>query len=200
MIISTSNNCYTIANYLKEKDLTTINNLSTLVLNQNYEPLHVCAVRRAIVLTITGRADLLEQGDEGIRSAGGKLFSTPSVIRLQSYIKRPIPRPRLTRKEIFSRDGYRCQYCAIKLDSQHLTLDHVVPRRLGGQHEWENITTACSKCNHKKGGRTPLQAGMRLNADPVRPRIDIGRTFISYVAQYSEWEQYLLPWYRKSAA
>ena len=101
MIISTSNNCYTIANYLKEKDLTTINNLSTLVLNQNYEPLHVCAVRRAIVLTITGRADLLEQGDEGIRSAGGKLFSTPSVIRLQSYIKRPLPRPRLLARKYF---------------------------------------------------------------------------------------------------
>ena len=127
-------------------------------------------------------------------------YDTPSVIRLQNYVKRPLPKPRLTRKEIFIRDGYKCQYCGIEAELSQLTIDHVIPRRLGGLHEWENVTTACSKCNHRKGGRTPAQANMRINAAPVRPRVNIGRLFVSYIEEHDEWQPYLAPWMRKSAA
>jgi len=170
------------------------------VLNQNYEPLHVCAVRRAMVLTLTGRADIVESGPIGMKGAEGKIYDTPSVIRLQNYVKRPIPKPRLSRKEIFARDGYKCQYCGVEAELSQLTIDHVVPRRLGGLHEWENVTTACSKCNHRKGGRTPGQANMRINATPVPPRVNIGRLFVSYIEEHDEWQPYLAPWMRKSAA
>ena len=123
-----------------------------LVLNQNYEPLNVCSVRRAVVLVFRGKAEILEVGDEPLRGVGDARYDTPSVIRLQHFVRRPMPQLRLTRREVFARDGNRCQYCGRRSD---LTLDHVTPRHRGGPHTWENLTTACRTCNHGKGGRTP---------------------------------------------
>ncbi len=138
-----------------------------LVLNQNYEPLNVCSVRRALVLILGGKAELLEAG-RGLVSSATRAFPFPSVIRLMHLIKRPRPRVKLTRKEIFLRDGYICQYCGARSGS--LTIDHVVPRSRGGLHVWDNVVAACQPCNHRKGGKSVAEARMHLLAQPQEPR------------------------------
>jgi 5-methylcytosine-specific restriction endonuclease McrA len=137
-----------------------------LVLNQNYEPLNVCNLRRALVLVFRGKAEVLVNNHRLIRTVSFSL-DCPSVIRLQRQVRRPLPLVRLTRREIFRRDSFTCQYCGQR--SAHPTLDHVVPRHRGGKHTWENLVTACTRCNHRKGGRPLEEAGMRLLRSPARP-------------------------------
>src|SRR5438067_5312009 len=139
-----------------------------LVLNQNYEPINVCNARRAVVLLDRGKAEVLENGAGCLRSASAA-FPLPSVIRLVYLIRRPRPQMRLTRREVFQRDRYTCQYCG--LQGRDLTLDHVVPRHRGGKHTWENLVTACKACNHRKAGRTPAEARMKLLNEPHRPHV-----------------------------
>ena len=124
-------------------------NLPVLVLNQTYEPLNICRVRRAIVLLYRGKAEMLENGSGFIQSVS-YTFPVPSVIRLAYWIKRPRPQPKLTRLEIFHRDRYTCQYCG--KETRQLTLDHVIPRHQGGEHNWENVVSACVPCNRRKAG------------------------------------------------
>ncbi len=138
-----------------------------LVLNQNLEPLNVCNIRRALVLVFCGKAEVLVCNHRLVHTVS-RTFECPSVIRLQTLVRRPLPQVRLTRREVFRRDGYTCQYCG--QHTSHPTLDHVVPRHRGGQHTWENLVTACTRCNHRKGGRPLEEAGMRLLRAPVRPR------------------------------
>jgi len=164
-------------------------NLPVLVLNQNYEPLNVCRVRRAIVLLYRGKAEMLENGSGFIQTANYN-FPVPSVIRLAYWIKRPWLQPKLTRIEIFNRDGYTCQYCG--KETRQLTLDHVIPRHQGGQHTWENVVSACVFCNRHKAGRTPEQAGMRLLRSPFPPRRNFFvLTPCRYVQSRNEWQKYL---------
>jgi len=164
-------------------------NLPVLVLNQNYEPLNVCRVRRAVVLLHWGRAEMLENGSGFIHSAN-RVFPVPSVIRLAYMIKRPRPERKLTRLEVFNRDQYICQYCG--KETRQLTLDHVIPRYRGGEHVWENVVSACIPCNRHKAGKAPAQAGMRLSRPPSAPR---GNTLFyipyHYLQTQSEWQKYL---------
>lgn len=162
-----------------------------LVLNQNYEPLNVCSVRRAFVLVFRGKAEVLEDGDEPIVGASSD-YTTPSVIRLCYYVNRPRPRPRLTRREVFARDHERCQYCGRR--GGDLTLDHVVPRGRGGAHVWENLVTACHACNHRKGGRTPQEARMDLLTEPRRPSTHPAVMFAPYLERYREWSPFVTGW------
>ncbi len=143
-------------------------NSAVLVLNQSYEPLNVCNARRAFVLVDRGKAEVLEHGEGGIRTTRF-LFRLPSVIRMIYMIKRPRPTMRLSRREVFNRDRYICQYCGRQ--TRELTLDHVVPRHRGGRHEWENLASACKTCNHRKAGRTPREARMRLLQEPFAPKM-----------------------------
>jgi 5-methylcytosine-specific restriction endonuclease McrA len=137
-----------------------------LVLNQNYEPLNVCSLKRAVVLVFSRKAEILEAADCAVRSASNE-YAAPSVIRLFRLIKRPRPRVKLTRREIFTRDNYTCQYCgAVGGD---LTVDHVIPRSRGGEHTWENVVTACRPCNHRKGGKTLQEARLKLERKPTEP-------------------------------
>ncbi len=145
-------------------------NLPVLVLNQSYEPLNICRVRRAVVLLYRSKAEMLENGSGFIHSASYS-FPVPSVIRLAYMIKRPRPVRKLTRLEVFNRDQYTCQYC--DKETRQLTLDHVTPRYRGGEHTWENVVSACIPCNRRKAGRTPEQAGMRLICQPTPPRNNI---------------------------
>jgi 5-methylcytosine-specific restriction endonuclease McrA len=168
-----------------------------LVLNQNYEPLNVCSVRRAFVLVFHGKAEVLEDGGEPIRTAERE-FVTPSVIRLHHFIRRPHPRPRLTRREVFARDQERCQYCGRR--GGDLTLDHVIPKHRGGRHDWENLVTACRECNHRKGGRTPQEARMDLLKAPSRPSTHPAAMFAAYLDRYTEWGPFLLGWGKSAAA
>jgi 5-methylcytosine-specific restriction endonuclease McrA len=140
---------------------------TVLVLNQNYEPLNICNLRRAFVLVDRGKAEVLEHGDLGIRTAT-RLVPRPSVIKLSYMVKRPRPQVRLSRREIFMRDDYMCQYCGSR--SRELTLDHVVPKHRGGGHSWDNLVSACRPCNHRKGGKTLDEARMRLMRTPRRPQ------------------------------
>jgi 5-methylcytosine-specific restriction endonuclease McrA len=164
-------------------------NLPVLVLNQSYEPLNVCRVRRAVVLVYRGKAEMLENGSGFIHSANS-IFPLPSVIRLACMIKRPRPNKRkLTRLEVFNRDRYTCQYC--RRETRQLTLDHVIPRYQGGEHTWENVVSACIPCNRHKAGRTPEQARMRLIRCPS-PLHSNTPFYIPYYLQIrSEWQKYL---------
>ncbi len=139
-----------------------------LVLNQNYEPLNVCHVHRAFVLVFCGKAEVVESNGHTLHTST-RSYQCPSVIRLLYLIKRAHPMAKLTRKEIFMRDNFTCQYCGTK--THDLTLDHVVPRHRGGQHRWENLVSACKACNHRKGGRLPDEARMHLNVRPAQPRV-----------------------------
>jgi 5-methylcytosine-specific restriction endonuclease McrA len=137
-----------------------------LVLNQNYEPLNICNVRRALVLVIMGKAEVLEMNGLVLHTIDQE-YRAPSVIRLSALIKRPRPQVKLTRREVFIRDAYTCQYCGVQ--TRDLTLDHVIPRSRKGPHTWENLVSACKPCNHRKGGKTVQEARMRLLREPYRP-------------------------------
>ncbi len=164
-------------------------NRPVLVLNQSYEPLNVCHVRRAIVLIYNGKAEMLENGVGFIHSSSD-IFPIPSVIKLEHMIKRPRPEIKFTRLGVFHRDNHTCQYCG--QESRELTLDHIIPRYRGGEHTWENVVSACVPCNRHKAGRTPEQARMKLIHQPSRPR---GNTkfFISpnHQKRLSGWQKYL---------
>ena len=141
-------------------------NLPVLVLNLNYEPINVCNVRRALLLIFKGKAEFLSNGSGKVRSVQ-QVFDLPSVIRLAQLVKRPFGKRKLSKKEVLLRDRHTCQYCGVK--SKNLTMDHVIPRFQSGELVWENMVTACIPCNHRKAGRTPEQAGMRLMKKPKPP-------------------------------
>jgi 5-methylcytosine-specific restriction endonuclease McrA len=161
---------------------------SVLVLNQNYEPLNVCNVRRALVLVLRGKAEIIENSARAIRSATQSII-LPSVIRLVHLVRRPRPQVRLTRREIFARDNWQCVYCG--KPSRDLTLDHVVPRHRGGRHTWENLVSACKACNHRKAGRTPQEARMHLPFEPARPRVSIYYPFFQYLGAREDWRKFV---------
>ncbi|MEX0647294.1 MAG: HNH endonuclease [Balneolaceae bacterium] len=162
-------------------------NSSVLVLNQDYQPLSVCSVQRSVKLLFLEKAELLHDDPARcIRSVNDE-FSYPSVIRLRSYIRLPYQRIVLTRRNIMKRDRHTCQYCGVKSD---LTLDHVMPRSRGGRDSWENLVTACNKCNVKKGSRTPTEASMPLRVKPYRPiHITFFQNLLGGVQEH--WKPYL---------
>ncbi len=143
-------------------------NTPVLVLNQNYEPLHICNARRALVLVLGGKAEVLQEEDDVHLHTSTAEFIVPSVVRMVYLVHRPRPRVKLTRREVFIRDNYTCQYCGRQ--SHDLTLDHVMPKSRGGAHTWENLAAACKECNHRKGNNTPEEARMRLKRSPFEPR------------------------------
>ncbi len=162
-----------------------------LVLNQNYEPLNVCNAGRAFVLVDRGKAEVLEHNDGTLRTPS-RAFPRPSVIRLVYLIKRPRPRMRLTRKEIFNRDHYTCQYCGKR--THDLTLDHVTPRNKGGPHSWDNLVSACKPCNHHKAGKLLHEVRMRLLRQPTRPPATAYYLFYDYLEREVEWQKFIPGW------
>ena len=140
-----------------------------LVLNATYEPLSVVSVRRAVVLLLKEKAELIEATDERLHAAYTSL-PVPLVIRLVYYVR--IPR-RITfaptRHSVLLRDNFTCQYCGGTPGRANLTLDHVIPRCRGGRTVWENLVTACRSCNTRKGNRTLEEAGMMPRRAPARP-------------------------------
>jgi 5-methylcytosine-specific restriction endonuclease McrA len=141
-----------------------------LVLNASLEPLHIVSVRRAVVLLLKEKAEVVEAARAKIRSENMAL-DMPLVIRLVYYVRVPhrllIP---LTRRTILARDQYSCQYCGAQPPKGQLTLDHVIPRSRGGGDSWDNIVAACIPCNQRKGDRRPEEAGMSLRSQPAAPR------------------------------
>jgi 5-methylcytosine-specific restriction endonuclease McrA len=139
---------------------------SALVLNASFEPLSVVPARRAVCLVLAEKAEVVEDDGTKVRSASMAVPS-PLVIRLRYMVRVPYQRrTALSRRAVFARDDYRCQYCGDLADS----IDHVVPRSRGGEHVWENVAAACRPCNLRKRDRTPDEAGMRLTRPCHTPR------------------------------
>ncbi len=160
-----------------------------LVLNASYEPLNITTWRRATVMLLKGKAEGLEH-DHGHRIRPD--LPLPTVIRLRHFVRvpyRPLP---LTRRNLFQRDGHRCQYCG--RSGIALSIDHVLPRSRGGTDAWENVVTACLPCNVRKGNRTPREAAMPLSAEPRAPLAGLGFEAERQIraGHHQEWAKYVI--------
>ena len=160
-----------------------------LVLNASYEPLQLISVRRAVVLLLQEKAELVEAAAAQLRARALSL-TVPLVIRLLRYIRLP-RRLKLpcSRRSVFARDREVCQYCGTQPGRAQLTMDHVVPRSQGGTTCWENVVTACRDCNHRKGGRTPEQASMLLLTTPRQPQY-LGFELLGELERHDVWRKY----------
>ena len=191
-------------------------NSSVLVLNRQYMAVHVVNVRRAFCLLLNELAEVIhiEDGQYGnydfqswreisemhaefkephedwIRSVNFEV-RVPRVLRLLYYDRLPKQRVRLNRRNIFARDANQCQYCGKKFPTSELSLDHILPTCRGGTTTWENLVCACVKCNVRKGGRLPKEAGMKLIRPPVRPKRSPLLTIKLGNPKYSSWKTFL---------
>lgn len=162
-----------------------------LILNVNFEPLHVSSTKRALGLLLSGKAELILNGRGYIKTSNDK-FEIPSIIRLSYMIKRPRPRVNLSKREVLRRDEYMCQYCGKK--TTQLTIDHIIPKHAGGTNDWLNVVAACPPCNRRKGGKTPDQANMPLRRPPYEPRPSAMYRFGRHLKSRQEWEPFLNGW------
>ena len=162
-----------------------------LVLNATYEPINVCAARRALVLMLKGVAAAEESGSDAVHSAK-QTVSVPSVIRLLEYRRIPRQTRALSRKNILVRDRHTCQYCSCTYSATDLTLDHVVARSRGGKSTWENLVACCRGCNNRKGDRLPEEAGMKLEHRPKPFTLHTSRSLMRQLGNHQEaWRKYL---------
>jgi len=143
--------------------------MRTLLLNPWMAPHKIIAWERAVVLVVLGKVDVIEEYDEVIRSRNFAL-RTPAVVRLKKGGTTSKQAVRFSRINVYTRDGFRCQYCGEKKSMRDLNYDHVIPRVKGGQTNWENIVTSCYACNDRKGSRSPEEAGMKLRKKPFKPK------------------------------
>jgi 5-methylcytosine-specific restriction endonuclease McrA len=182
-------------------------NSSVLVLNRSYLPIHVTSVRRAFSLIYQGIARAVDEEyqtfdfdgwsqlaiarDVDSIGTGRGRIRVPRVILLVAFDRVPKRHVRFSRINIFGRDTFTCQYCGGRRPRSELNLDHVIPRSLGGRSTWENVVCSCLDCNRKKGGRTPKQAGLRLQRRPTRPRwTPLVNLMVSSV-RHKEWRPFL---------
>ncbi|HEX4129382.1 MAG TPA: HNH endonuclease [Pirellulales bacterium] len=189
---------------------------SVLVLNRFYMAVHVINVRRAFTLLFRELAEVvhLEEGQfanynfeswreiselraafkephqDWVRAVNFEI-QVPRVIRLLAYDRLPKQVVRFNRRNIFARDGNRCQYCGKRFPTSELSLDHVIPRSRGGDTTWENIVCSCVKCNVRKGGRTPQEAAMHLIKPPVKPKRSPLLSVKLGNPKYESWKTFL---------
>lgn len=162
-----------------------------LVLNATFEPINVCAARRALVLVLKGVARAEEVHVQQLRTCHAN-YPLPSVIRLLDYRRIPHRSRALSRKNILLRDRNTCQYCGEACAAAALTLDHVIPRCRGGKSSWENLVACCHSCNHRKGDRLPAEAGMHLLREPRPFSLHTSRHLIRLMGHQDEqWRKYL---------
>ena len=161
----------------------------TLVLNASYEPLNITTWRRAIILMLKGKAESLEEDHSYLVHNKIKL---PTVIRLRYYVKVPFREVALTRKNLLLRDNNTCQYCNYR--GKDLSIDHVIPRSRGGNDNWENVTTACLRCNIQKGNKTPDEANMPLKRNPYKPLSNLNFEAAKHIdsGKHKEWGKYVI--------
>jgi len=157
-----------------------------LVLNATFEPLGLVSSRRALLLVLATKAELLHATEHVFRSERTS-FPEPSVVRLARYVRVPHDRTvAVNRRTVFARDNHRCQYCGSTAES----IDHVVPRSRGGLHAWDNVVAACRRCNTRKEDRMPHEVGLVLRAKPAAPRQRVWLLAASGGARV-EWAPYL---------
>lgn len=162
-------------------------NRKVLVLNADFSPISVCTVQRAFLLTYLNKTELVSPANGHKLRSVSSTFPMPAVIRLRKYVNVPYKGVNLTRQNVFKRDAFECQYCGTKKD---LTLDHVTPRSKGGRSSWNNLVTACKRCNTRKGNSRPEEVGIKLKTKPFRP------TYIMFLRDFSgfhseEWAPFL---------
>jgi 5-methylcytosine-specific restriction endonuclease McrA len=157
-----------------------------LVLNATYEPLCVVPARRALVLVLREKAEVLHATDRAFHSERAAL-PEPSVIRLTYFVKVPFrARAALNRRAVFARDDHRCQYCGAAAEN----IDHVIPRSRGGPHTWENVVAACRPCNTRKEDRLVHEVGLVLRRRPVAPQ-ELTWIVVAVGTVHPHWEPYL---------
>src|SRR5437016_3558102 len=162
-----------------------------LVLNASYEPINVCAARRAIVLVLKGVA-MAEEENGHFLHAARVAVRVPSVIRLLEYRRIPHQTRALSRKNILLRDRNTCQYCGVVLSSGELTLDHVVPRSRGGSSTWENLVACCHHCNRRKGNHLLHETEMKLLKEPRPFTLHTSRHIMRMIGRSdNKWRKYL---------
>ena len=178
----------------------------TLVLNRNWQPVNVATVARALVLLWNESARVVDPADyqtytwedwSRLRPREDERFiqavrfrlRVPEVVTLTGYDRLPNAAVTFSRRNIFKRDRFACQYCGIQPGSNELTIDHVVPRAQGGESRWGNCVLACLACNTHKADRTPEQAGMRLKRKPVRPKWN--PLYTHHSARIESWSKFV---------
>lgn len=139
-----------------------------LLLNSTFEPLLVVTWKKAIIMVMLGKVEVVEEYERVVKGIDFSI-RLPAVIRLNRFFKRRTLIVKFSRQNLYVRDRGICQYCRTPFEHSQLTYDHVLPRSKGGQTEWTNVVTCCSACNLKKGGRTPEEAGMTLIRKPRAP-------------------------------
>jgi 5-methylcytosine-specific restriction endonuclease McrA len=143
--------------------------MQTLVLNTGYEPLGQTSFRRALNLVFRSKVEVLEVYEEQEIHTVSLTIKAPAVVRFLNRVQGHHRSLRYSKSNVYARDYGRCAYCRTRVFFKEATLDHVVPRHLGGKTRWENIVLCCFSCNQKKGGRTPEGANMRLLFKPYVP-------------------------------
>lgn len=178
-----------------------------LVLNRGYQPVRITDARDGFALLYLGRARVLDASfepydfaawasrppsdrDEAIGTARGPIC-IPRVLLLDGYNRVPRAPLRLSRRHVYMRDEFTCQYCASRPGPKELNLDHVLPRSRGGRSTWENLVTSCRRCNLEKGWATPEEAGMHLLKRPVRPSWSLALSLAAQRRRFVEWEPFL---------
>lgn len=158
----------------------------TLVLNRNWQPVNVATVARSLVMLWNESARVVDPVDYGLYDwadwselapregepfiqAVRQRVRVPEVVTLTGYDRLPTAAVTFSRRNIFKRDHFTCQFCGVQPGAEELTIDHVLPRSQGGTSTWDNCVLACVACNKRKADRTPAQAGMKLRKAPVRP-------------------------------
>lgn len=147
-----------------------MSNKRVLILTQNFQPHRIVPWDRAVIMLFQGKLNVLEEYNEVLYQRGEFILRTPAVAHLTMQVTGVKRAVKFSRVNVFTRDGFRCQYCGEKKKMRELNYDHVVPRHLGGKTNWENIATSCYPCNTRKRNRTPEQAGMRLIKHPHKPK------------------------------
>lgn len=190
---------------------------NVLVLNKHYTALRIISARRAISMLYRNHAEVVDcqsglysnhnfnswcevsEFKRSFRPDEHDWVSTvsyniavPKIVRLLVFDRLPRREVKLNRRNIFARDSNKCQYCGKKYPLPELSLDHILPKSMGGLSSWENLVCACTKCNFKKGGRTPKQANMKLITKPIRPkRNPVIHLHLSNSAKYESWKAFL---------
>jgi 5-methylcytosine-specific restriction endonuclease McrA len=165
-----------------------------LVLNQSYEPIGTSPLTRVMLkLSLANSPFTVEEwSKDTLHSGRGEEYPKPSVVRLKRYID--VPRKSAgSRKDIYERDNYQCQFCGESFPAKDLTLDHIDPKSRGGSNDPRNLATACKRCNNYKGARTPEEAGMPLLKPMVAYRVRLGMVrLLAFIKHRPEWEKYLV--------
>ena len=143
---------------------------AVLFLDCDWQPMRVESWTRAVTDLFLGKIEVIEYSRDRTIKGVTREYPMPAVVRVLRRFRRDRVAIKFSRINIYTRDRFACQYCGARFDAEDLTFDHVVPRSAGGRTSWENIVTACWRCNNRKSGRTPEEAGMRLMKRPVKPR------------------------------